>query len=104
MTTLTPTQEYYKTYGPIYYQKNKEIIDEKFKIYYKKNKAHIVQKQLSYYQNNKEKISHRLKNTKKRCDICGCSVVAHNFKKHEDSNKHYKNKKEWLYISKGITL
>jgi len=54
MTTLTPTQEYYKTYGPIYYQKNKEIIDEKFKIYYKKNKAHIVQKQLSYYQNNKE--------------------------------------------------
>lgn len=113
--TSKSTQQYYKSYyeknkeiiklqKKEYYKEHKKIIADKYKIYYEKNKIDIVKKQLEYYEKNKNKINEKLKNNKKHCSLCGCSIIRHNFKKHEQSAKHFKNKKEWLYISKGLNL
>ena len=103
------TQQYYKDYylknkdtiklqKKIYYQENKEIVADKYKIYYEKHKKHIIKHQMEYYQNNKVEISKRIKQ-KKHCSLCDCSIIKHNFKKHEQSRKH----KE-LIIYKNLAL
>jgi len=71
-----------------YYEKNKEIINEKHKEYYENNKEILSEKYKNYYEKNKEILSQKAK--KKITCQCGCEIRKDSLSKHLKSKKHIK--------------
>ena len=101
-------KEIQKKRGKIYYEMNKEKINEKhkehrninketikeyynnnkeiWKEYYENNKEEIKEIKRNYYHANKEKINEK-RNGKKTCE-CGCEINKSTTKRHEKTKKH----------------
>jgi hypothetical protein len=74
-----------------YYHEHKEQILEQQKKYYEENKEKILTTVNNYKNNNKEKISEK-KKEKITCE-CGCILRKDCLKKHQKSQKHFRNQK-----------
>jgi hypothetical protein len=82
-----------KVQGKIYYEKNKDVLNERTKEYYEENKEHLRQKQKEWNTINRESMlqkqrEYREKNKEKTkekgcCDICGVDMTKRSIPRHK---------------------
>jgi len=82
-----------KVQSKIYYEKNKDVLNERTKEYYEENKEHLRQKQKEWNTINRESMlqkqrEYREKNKEKTkekgcCDICGVDMTKRSIPRHK---------------------